>query len=431
LKENNTMNENKPVFFEITVPELGESIVEATIIHWIKRKGDTIEAGEAVVELETSKVNLEVTATQSGTIHQILHQENEDVKVGDVLALIAPKDSINPVPANPLPTQSDTKPATEPQPGKSEGATPVAKRMAKEVGVDLGNIEGTGPGGRVAKSDVINYLSDKSSLPAPVEAKGTPGHIEDNNMQSPTLPVQNVPISTSGNRREERVKLSRRRRTIAESLIKAQQTAAMLTTFNEIDMTRILELRSRRNETLQAKFGIKLGITSFFIKAVIGALKTTPQLNAEIQGNEMVIKHYFDIGIAVANPGGLVVPVVRDADHLSLIEIERRVRELAGKVDDGSLTLEDLKGGTFTITNGGIFGSLLSTPILTYPQVGILGLHKIEKRPVVINDEIVIRPMMYAALTYDHRIVDGQEAVKFMSQIKTLIEDPEAMLLEV
>ncbi|HEX7432037.1 MAG TPA: 2-oxoglutarate dehydrogenase complex dihydrolipoyllysine-residue succinyltransferase [Anaerolineaceae bacterium] len=425
------MNENKPVFFEITVPELGESIVEATIIHWIKRKGDTIEAGEAVVELETSKVNLEVTATQSGTIHQILHQENEDVKVGDVLALIAPKDSINPVPANPLPTQSDTKPATEPQPGKSEGATPVAKRMAKEVGVDLGNIEGTGPGGRVAKSDVINYLSDKSSLPAPVEAKGTPGHIEDNNMQSPTLPVQNVPISTSGNRREERVKLSRRRRTIAESLIKAQQTAAMLTTFNEIDMTRILELRSRRNETLQAKFGIKLGITSFFIKAVIGALKTTPQLNAEIQGNEMVIKHYFDIGIAVANPGGLVVPVVRDADHLSLIEIERRVRELAGKVDDGSLTLEDLKGGTFTITNGGIFGSLLSTPILTYPQVGILGLHKIEKRPVVINDEIVIRPMMYAALTYDHRIVDGQEAVKFMSQIKTLIEDPEAMLLEV
>lgn len=425
------MNENKPVFFEITVPELGESIVEATIIHWIKRKGDTIEAGEAVVELETSKVNLEVTATQSGTIHQILHQENEDVKVGDVLALIAPKDSINPVPANPLPTQSDTKPATEPQPGKSEGATPVAKRMAKEVGVDLGNIEGTGPGGRVAKSDVINYLSDKSSLPAPVEAKGTPGHIEDNNMQSPTLPVQNVPISTSSNRREERVKLSRRRRTIAESLIKAQQTAAMLTTFNEIDMTRILELRSRRNETLQAKFGIKLGITSFFIKAVIGALKTTPQLNAEIQGNEMVIKHYFDIGIAVANPGGLVVPVVRDADHLSLIEIERRVRELAGKVDDGSLTLEDLKGGTFTITNGGIFGSLLSTPILTYPQVGILGLHKIEKRPVVINDEIVIRPMMYAALTYDHRIVDGQEAVKFMSQIKTLIEDPEAMLLEV
>ena len=425
------MNENKPVFFEITVPELGESIVEATIIHWIKRKGDTIEAGEAVVELETSKVNLEVTATQSGTIHQILHQENEDVKVGDVLALIAPKDSINPVPANPLPTQSDTKPATEPQPGKSEGATPVAKRMAKEVGVDLGNIEGTGPGGRVAKSDVINYLSDKSSLPAPVEAKGTPGHIEDNNMQSPTLPVQNVPISTSGNRREERVKLSRRRRTIAESLIKAQQTAAMLTTFNEIDMTRILELRSRRNETLQAKFGIKLGITSFFIKAVIGALKTTPQLNAEIQGNEMVIKHYFDIGIAVANPGGLVVPVVLDADHLSLIEIDRRVRELAGKVDDGSLTLEDLKGGTFTITNGGIFGSLLSTPILTYPQVGILGLHKIEKRPVVINDEIVIRPMMYAALTYDHRIVDGQEAVKFMSQIKTLIEDPEAMLLEV
>jgi 2-oxoglutarate dehydrogenase E2 component (dihydrolipoamide succinyltransferase) len=425
------MNENKPVFFEITVPELGESIVEATIIHWIKRKGDTIEAGEVVVELETSKVNLEVTATQSGTIHQILHQENEDVKVGDVLALIAPKDSINPVPANPLPTQSDTKPATEPQPGKSEGTTPVAKRMAKEVGVDLGNIEGTGPGGRVAKSDVINYLSDKSSLPAPVEAKGTPGHIEDNNMQSPTLPVQNVPISTSGNRREERVKLSRRRRTIAESLIKAQQTAAMLTTFNEIDMTRILELRSRRNETLQAKFGIKLGITSFFIKAVIGALKTTPQLNAEIQGNEMVIKHYFDIGIAVANPGGLVVPVVRDADHLSLIEIERRVRELAGKVDDGSLTLEDLKGGTFTITNGGIFGSLLSTPILTYPQVGILGLHKIEKRPVVINDEIVIRPMMYAALTYDHRIVDGQEAVKFMSQIKTLIEDPEAMLLEV
>jgi 2-oxoglutarate dehydrogenase E2 component (dihydrolipoamide succinyltransferase) len=425
------MNENKPVFFEITVPELGESIVEATIIHWIKRKGDTIEAGEAVVELETSKVNLEVTATQSGTIHQILHQENEDVKVGDVLALIAPKDSINPVPSNPLPTQSDTKPAIEPQPGKSEGATPVAKRMAKEVGVDLENIEGTGPGGRVAKSDVINYLSDKSSLPAPVEAKGTPGHIEDNNMQSPTLPVQNVPISTSGNRREERVKLSRRRRTIAESLIKAQQTAAMLTTFNEIDMTRILELRSRRNETLQAKFGIKLGITSFFIKAVIGALKTTPQLNAEIQGNEMVIKHYFDIGIAVANPGGLVVPVVRDADHLSLIEIERRVRELAGKVDDGSLTLEDLKGGTFTITNGGIFGSLLSTPILTYPQVGILGLHKIEKRPVVINDEIVIRPMMYAALTYDHRIVDGQEAVKFMSQIKTLIEDPEAMLLEV
>jgi len=404
---------------EIIVPEMGESVIEATVRAWLKKEGDFVEAGEALVELETDKVNLEVGAKASGVLAKIQVGEGQDVKVGDVLGSInadakQPASKSDPQPASPkpepLPTPQEKPQTVQPQ------VTPVASRVAREQNVDVSKVRGTGPDGRVTKSDVQQYAQKQSS--AGSEAA-----------KQPSKPSQAASVE-SAERREERERMSRRRRTIAQRLLEASQSTAMLTTFNEINMSAVMDLRRRRNEAFQARHGIKLGFTSFFTKASISALKSFPRLNAEIQGDEIVLKNYYDIGIAVGAEEGLVVPVLRDADRLSFAEIEKQVKVFSGKANDGSLSVEDLRGGTFTITNGGVFGSMLSTPILNLPQVGILGLHKIEERPIAENGQVVIRPMMYVALSYDHRIVDGREAVQFLVQVKELLEDPAWMLVE-
>jgi 2-oxoglutarate dehydrogenase E2 component (dihydrolipoamide succinyltransferase) len=302
----------------------------------------------------------------------------------------------------------------------------VAKRLAEDQGVDLTQVPPSGPGGRATKQDVQVYLEQQKiaeARPAPPQGVVEPPRPAIPSLVQPTFAVERQT-------REERVRLSRRRQTIARRLVEAQHTAAMLTTFNEIDMSAVADLRKRRKESFVERHGVNLGLMSFFVKATIGALKTFPQLNAEIQGDEVILKYYYDIGIAVGAAEGLVVPVLRDADRMSFAQIEKTIKEFVRKSEEGSLTLEDLRGGTFTITNGGVFGSLLSTPILNPPQVGILGLHKIEERPVVLRGEIVVRTMMYVALSYDHRIVDGREAVQFLVRLKELVEDPEALLLE-
>ena len=404
---------------EIIVPEMGESVIEATVRAWLKKEGDFVEAGEALVELETDKVNLEVGAKASGVLAKIQVGEGQDVKVGDVLGSInadakQPASKPDPQPASPkpepLPTPQEKPQTVQPQ------VTPVASRVAREQNVDVSKVRGTGPDGRVTKSDVQQYAQKQSS--AGSEAA-----------KQLSKPSQAAGVE-SAERREERERMSRRRRTIAQRLLEASQSTAMLTTFNEINMSAVMDLRRRRNESFQARHGIKLGFTSFFTKASISALKSFPRLNAEIQGDEIVLKNYYDIGIAVGAEEGLVVPVLRDADRLTFAEIEKQVKVFSGKANDGSLSVEDLRGGTFTITNGGVFGSMLSTPILNLPQVGILGLHKIEERPIAENGQVVIRPMMYVALSYDHRIVDGREAVQFLVQVKELLEDPAWMLVE-
>jgi 2-oxoglutarate dehydrogenase E2 component (dihydrolipoamide succinyltransferase) len=327
--------------------------------------------------------------------------------------------------------------AVEPEKGEQERekatseeprATPVANRIARELNVDLAQIRGTGPGGRVTREDVEGFVKKEPSGQGAAEPRG-----EDARGQpAPPKPQPPPPVvEPETDHREERVRMSRRRRTIAQRLVEAQQTAAMLTTFNEVDMSAVMELRKRRNEAFQERYGIKLGITSFFIKAAIAGLKAFPLLNGEVQGDEIILKHYYDIGVAVGAPEGLVVPVLRNADRMSFAQIEQKIKDFARRAEDNSLTLEDLRGGSFSITNGGVFGSLMSTPILNPPQVGILGLHKIEQRPVVLdNGEIVARLMMYVALSYDHRIVDGREAVQFLVRVKELVEDPESLLIE-
>ncbi|HZQ06474.1 MAG TPA: 2-oxoglutarate dehydrogenase complex dihydrolipoyllysine-residue succinyltransferase [Anaerolineae bacterium] len=410
----------------IVVPELGESVVDATVLRWLKQEGEPVRADEPVVELETDKVNLEVRAPRGGTLARIGHKEGEDVKIGDVLGVVEEVAAQAPV-ATPAPSE----------PVKSDGATtakeeiratPIAERMASEYHIDLHAVPTSAADGRITRQDVEKYLEQQkvptvSPQPAPVEKKET-------------APIQRETAATSSMEttrradREERVKLSRRRQTIARRLVEGLHTAAMLTTFNEIDMSAVVELRQQRKESFKQRYGVGLGITVFFVKAAIGALKAFPMLNAEIQNDEMVLKHYYDIGVAVAASEGLVVPVLRDADRMSFAEIEKAIDEMARKAETGTLSLEDLRGGTFTITNGGIFGSMMSTPILNPPQVAILGLHKIEERPLARDGQVVIRPVMYVALSYDHRLVDGREAVQFLVRVKELIEDPTALLLE-
>ncbi len=403
--------------FNLVVPDLAESVVEATVSSWTKKVGDKVSAGEVIVVLETDKVSLEVTAEGDGVLESILTPEGTDVEVGAVLGVVSGSASattsqvITPI----------SVPATAPAPVTSEAqkATPVAKRVATEHSVDIAQVPSSGT--KVTKSDVQNFISGQNA-PAPVS---TPKPV------SAPKPAPSVAVNDGGGyRKEERVKMSRRRQTIAKRLIEAQSTAALLTTFNEIDMTAVNQLRARRKDLFKEKHGVGLGFNAFFVKAVIGALKVFPQLNAEIQENEIVYKHYYDIGIAIGMSDGLVVPVLRDADRMSFAQIENQVKDYAKQAQDGSLGIESLIGGTFTITNGGIFGSLMSTPILNPPQVGILGLHAIKDRAVVVNGEIVVRPMMYVALTYDHRMVDGREAVQFLVKVKDLIEDPEVLLIE-
>src|SRR5438874_166815 len=436
---------------DIRVPSLGESVVEATIGRWLKHEGDTVNQGEALVELETDKVNMEVGADQSGVLQKIVKQEGDTVAVGEVLGVIGESSQVpaaqagdgQKIPSEQLQSEPVTSERQKVSTGQlppttraSDGQrppSPLARRIASEYNVDLSQVKGTSPHGRVTKDDVIGYMEQHVQNTAPSQRVAQP------DKASAPPPVQTTTTSAdqvivtplaAPRGREERIRLSRRRQTIAQRLVEAQHTAAMLTTFNEIDMSAVMEVRSRRKESFKERHQVSLGFMSFFTKAVVGALKAFPRLNAEIQGNEMVLKHYYDIGIAVGAEEGLVVPVLRDADRKSFAEIEREIAELAKKARENMLSLADLQGGTFTITNGGVFGSLLSTPILNAPQVGILGMHKIEQRPVVVNGQILVRPMMYVALSYDHRIVDGREAVQFLVHVKELAEDPETLLLE-
>ncbi len=398
----------------IVVPQLGESVFEARIAKWLKSEGDSVAAGEPIVELETEKVDLEVGADHAGVLTSVKRKQGEDVKVGDVLAVVddavAGNGAKSAAPARladtttTSPAQPAAAPASAPPSAVTAAdtrATPTARRIAKDHDLNLGAVPGSGSAGRVMKQDVEKAITRP--------ALGTRG---------------------TASRQEERVRMSKRRQTIARRLVEAQRTAAMLTTFNDVDMTEIMTLRARRKEAFKEQHGVSLGVSSFFVKAAIAALRAFPRLNAEIQGEEIVLKHYYDIGIAVGAEGGLVVPVLRDADSMSFAEIEQTIRDLARRADDGSLTLDDLAGGTFTITNGGVFGSLFSTPILNPPQVGILGLHKVADRAVPMDGQVLIRPMMYIALTYDHRIVDGREAVQFLVRIKEFVEDPARLLLE-
>jgi 2-oxoglutarate dehydrogenase E2 component (dihydrolipoamide succinyltransferase) len=443
----------------VVVPQLGESVVEARVARWLKKPGDRVEVGEPLVELETEKIDLEVSAEKSGVVARIARQEGEDVKIGELLAVI---------------DETGAAAATASSGNGSSGAgaegraTPTARRMAKEHDVDLGAVRGSGAAGRVTKQDVqnamtppaptsdsvaptSNKLTPTSVSVAPTSVSVAPASSSVAPTSSPVAPTSSpvAPTSSSvaltsvaaaptsvtvapppGARPEERVRMTKRRQTIARRLVEAQHTAAMLTTFNEVDMSAVMALRERQKEAFKKRYGVGLGIASFFVKASIAALRAFPPLNAEIQGDEIVFKHYYDIGVAVGAEGGLVVPVLRDTDRLSFAQIELAIRDFAARAGNGSLTLEDLRGGTFTITNGGVFGSLLSTPILNPPQVGILGLHKIQDRAVPVEGQVVIRPMMYVALSYDHRIVDGREAVQFLATIKGFVEDPGRLLLE-
>ena len=420
----------------IVVPVLGESIVEARIAKWLKKPGDHVEVGDPLVELETEKTNLELSAEKRGVITSIARKEGEDVKIGELLAVVDENGAGAPAPAAAQSGNGSKAAASAPAPASAPTAapaeqpktTPTARRMAEDHKVDLGGVQGTGSAGRVMKQDVRNAMTP-SPAPAAAPAELQRGEPTREAKIAPT-PARPIAPTRPGDRSEERVRMTKRRQTIARRLVEAQQTAAMLTTFNEADMTQIMALRERRKESFKKEFGVGLGIASFFVKASIAALRGFPALNAEIQGDEIVYKHYFDIGMAVGAEGGLVVPVIRDADRMTFPQIELAIRDFAKKAQDGTLTLEDLRGGTFTITNGGVFGSLLSTPILNPPQVAILGLHKIQDRVVPVNGQPTIRPMMYLALSYDHRIVDGREAVQFLVKVKEYIEDPANLLIE-
>ena len=411
---------------EIKVPELAESISEGTISQWLINIGDKVSKGDSVVELETDKVNIELNAEYSGVVTKVLKETGDTVEVGDVIAIIEDNTAEGTVapttnPEHPVEetlNQQSIRSEQEVQKANRPIASPAARKWARELGIDLNQVNSSDPLGRIRPNDVKAYSPAPPVKEEPKLEKASPKRKEQQNDGEFDKPV-------------ERVKMSRRRQTIAKRLVEVQQTAAMLTTFNEVDMSRIMDLRNKRKEAFFDKHGVRLGFMSFFTKAVVSALKQFPLLNAEIQGDELLIKKFYDIGIAVAAPEGLVVPVVRNANQKNFAEIEQEIGNLGKKARDNALTLNDLQGGTFTITNGGVFGSLMSTPILNSPQVGILGMHKIQTRPVAIDSErMANRPMMYIALSYDHRIVDGKEAVSFLSMVKELLEDPETLLLE-
>jgi 2-oxoglutarate dehydrogenase E2 component (dihydrolipoamide succinyltransferase) len=395
---------------EITVPSLGESITEATVAKWLKYPGEAVAVDETVAELETDKITLEVYAPAAGTLAEVLAEEGTNVPVGAVLGRIT--EGATAVSATaPHPSPLPASGARE-GPAKREGegqlaldrSGPAVRKLIEESGLDRARLAPTGPGGRITKADVIAARAPTATLPLPVA----------------------VPED-----REVRMRMTRLRRRIAERLKAAQNTAAMLTTFNEIDMTEAIALRERHRDSFEKKHGVRLGFMSVFLKAAIVALKEMPAVNAEIDGDDIVYKNHYDIGVAVSTEQGLVVPVVRDADRMSFAEIEQAIAALARKARDAKLTIEDLSGGTFTITNGGVYGSLMSTPILNPPQSGILGMHKIARRPIAVGDKVEIRPMMYVALSYDHRIVDGREAVTFLVRIKECVEEPSRILFDI
>jgi 2-oxoglutarate dehydrogenase E2 component (dihydrolipoamide succinyltransferase) len=416
----------------IVVPEVGESIVDARVARWLKKPGDPVAVGDPLVELETDKIDLEVSAPEAGVLSRIDHQDGADVKVGEVLGVIdetasapAPGAKGNGAPAGQAAAAPDPLKRAAPETEKTR-ATPAARKAAERNDVDLSQVRGSGEAGRVMRKDVEKAFSGA----AQPEQEAKPRQPAPAPRDRPSAPTAAARPRVEGDRSETRERMSKRRATIARRLVEAQSTAAMLTTFNEVDMSGVMALRERHKQAFKERHGVGLGVASFFVRAAIGALREFPRVNAEIQGDEIVLKHYYDIGVAVGASEGLVVPVLRDADRMSFAEIEQEIRRFARAAEDGSLTLADLKGGTFTITNGGVFGSLLSTPILNPPQVGILGLHAIKDRPMAAGGQVVVRPMMYTALTYDHRIVDGSEAVRFLVRLKGLVEDPGALLLE-
>lgn len=402
------MSEHK----EIKVPPLGESVSEGTIARWLKKEGQAVAVDEILVELETDKVTLEVTSPAAGVLSKIHHQEGTNVEVGQILGEVeigAVAEAEEKVVVEELKEEIREIKTIEAKVEKIEEKQfetavqhgPAVRKMAEENKLNLSAVSPSGKDGRVTKGDVIGFMENPPAAP-----------------------------SRSVEAREERVKISRLRLKIAERLKQAQNTAAILTTFNEVDMSAVFEMRNRYKESFEKKHGVKLGFMSFFVKAAIQALKEIPEVNAEINGDEIIYKNYYDIGVAVSAPNGLVVPVVRDADSMNFAEVESEIGRLGLRARDGKLTIDEMTGGTFTVSNGGIFGSLMSTPILNSPQTGILGMHKIQERPVVVNGQIVIRPMMYIALSYDHRLIDGKEAVTFLVRIKESIENPERMLLD-
>ena len=397
---------------EIKVPALGESVTEATVARWMKQPGEAVAVDEPLVELETDKVTVEVPSPVAGTLSEVLVAEGANVNVGAVLGRVAAGVAAAAKPAPKAAAAAKAAPEAPkpaaPQPAAAAATlSPAVRKMVDDNKLDPAQIAASGKDGRLTKGDVVSHLEQ----PAPVPA-------------SPSAP------RAADGRGEERVRMSRLRKRIAERLKQAQNTAAMLTTFNEADMSEVMALRDRYRDTFERRHGVRLGFMSFFVKAAIAALKELPAVNAEIDGDEIVYKNYYDIGVAVGTGQGLVVPVLRDADKFGFAEVEKKIAELGRRARDGKLTIDELTGGTFTISNGGVYGSLMSTPILNPPQSGILGMHKIQQRPMVVGGKIEARPMMYLALSYDHRIVDGSDAVTFLVRIKECIENPERLLLD-
>jgi 2-oxoglutarate dehydrogenase E2 component (dihydrolipoamide succinyltransferase) len=412
---------------DILTPTLGESVSEATVARWTKKPGDPVKKDEVLVELETDKVSLEVSAPTDGVLSDIAAPEGATVTPGQVLGVVgaagsaAAQSTGKAAPAAaPAPKAEAPKPAPAPAPApaaapaaqpQAQPLAPSVQRIATETGLDTAKVAGTGKDGRITKGDALAALEERSSAPA----------------AAPAVAAGPRPLAE----REERVKMTRLRQTVARRLKEAQNTAAMLTTFNEVDMSAVMALRNTYKDGFEKRHGVKLGFMGFFVKATIAALKEIPAINGEIDGDTLVYKNHYDIGVAVGTDKGLVVPVVRDADAMSLADVEKAIAAYGKKAREGTLAIEDLQGGTFTISNGGVYGSLMSTPILNAPQSGILGMHKIQDRPMAVNGQVVIRPMMYLAVSYDHRIVDGKEAVTFLVRVKEAIEDPQRLLLEV
>ncbi len=413
---------------ELKIPTIGESITEVQIDEWLKSPGETVRQDEPIVALETEKTSLDLPAPLSGVLVKVLKKKGEMAQVGEVIAYLdeaaVPNDTAAPSASGKIPTNT---PAFKPQPVSMPDpprVMPAARRLLNEHRLGVEEPTPTGPGGRLLKEDVLRRLEERPSQAEPASVVETVSEDE-------AAPPRPGPRQPMGSRDEEAVPMSLLRRRVAERLVQAQQTAALLTTFNEIDMTAVSALRQDIQESFQQRYAVKLGLMSFFVKAVIEALKLIPELNAEIRGTEIVYRRYYDIAIAIGSGRGLVVPVLRNAERLSFAEIETTIADFARRAQANRLTLEELQGGTFTISNGGVYGSLLSTPIINPPQSGILGLHAIQDRPVARDGQIVLRPMMYVALTYDHRIVDGREAVTFLKQIKACIEEPARILLEI
>ncbi|NKB24408.1 MAG: 2-oxoglutarate dehydrogenase complex dihydrolipoyllysine-residue succinyltransferase [Kiritimatiellae bacterium] len=423
---------------EVKLNSLPESVEEATLMTWYKNEGEPVERDEKIADIETDKVVLEVAAQEAGILTKINKKQGDTLVQGEVLGMIDPqgeaiskKDShvkskaeIAPIPEKISPKSIEEKFPQNDSREKPETLSPAAKKLAEEHGLDLSSIEGTGKDGRITKADITGHIASSSSMSPVPQSSLSP--------QPPEPSVHTImPFDIPGDRPDKRLPMTRLRARVAERLVQVQQTAALLTTFNEVNMQPVIELRKRYRDVFEKAHGVKLGFMSFFVKATVEALKQFPVINASIDGQDIVYHGYYDIGIAVSPPRGLVVPVLRNVDQLTYAEIEQHIKTFGHRAKEGQLTIEELTGGTFTITNGGIFGSFLSTPILNPPQSGILGMHKIEERPVAENGEVVIRPIMYLALSYDHRLVDGREAVSFLVMIKERLEDPSRMLLNI